>query len=117
MTRKPILALAAALMVVGVSGCSRSDEPAPMENSTDEALPSNEDAAPPTPEPAPPQAEPTESANASAADDTPPEPAAEPDAQMMDDASASGMTARTSRNDTSGSDDAGTAEPVERKER
>lgn len=115
MTRKPILAITAALLALGLGACSRSDEPAPMENASDEALPSNEDLAPPTPEPAPPQAEPTETANASVADETPPEAATAPDAQMMDDASASGMTARASRNDMTASDDAGAAEQVERK--
>lgn len=110
MTRKTTFALTAALLALGLGACSRSEEPAPMENMSEDSPMANEDLAPPIAEPAPPVAEPTETANATVADDTPPAAAPAPDEQMMDDASASGMTARATRNDTGD-----TAEPVEAK--
>lgn len=87
---------AASLLVLGLSGCSRSEpEPAPTENYAD--APVEE----PTPEPtaeAANIAEPdTNMAEAEPAPPPPPEPSV--DQQMLDDASATGMTARAKRGD------------------
>ena len=87
---------AASLLVLGLSGCSRSEpEPAPTENYADEPV---ED---PTPEPTAEVtniAEPdTNMAEAEAAPPPPPERSV--DQQMLDDASATGMTARAKRGD------------------
>ena len=115
MTRKHAFTTAAALVLLTLGACSgASDEPSPMDNTTDTAQSDNDDLATPTPEPAPPVAEPTETVNTSVADDTPPPAPAAPDEQMMDDASATGMTARTSRNEPS-TDPTPSAAPVEDK--
>lgn len=90
-----------ALAGMGVAGCSRSEPEPPEMNMTVQELE-------PTPEPSPteapaplpePSVAPVE--NDSAILPPPEDPA--PDAQMMDDASATGMTARTDRG--YGSDD------------
>ncbi len=103
-TRRFLLPAAAALSLAGLSACSRSEpEPAVTENAV-------ADSAPPAPAEVPvtenarPAAEPTAEANAAAAE-LPPEAAAAPDEQMLDDASATGMTARAAR----GEEDAPTA--------
>lgn len=87
--------------LLALAGCSRSEpeQPAP-DNMTLEATPSAE----PTPA-APPSAEPTPEAPAitnTAAADVPPEAPVAPDAQMIDDADATGMTARVSRGEPTG---------------
>ncbi|WP_242186013.1 hypothetical protein [Sphingomonas sp. CARO-RG-8B-R24-01] len=115
MTRKYVFAVAAALLTLNLAACSGApDDPMPADNSAEMETPSAEDSATPTPEPATPQPEPTEAANASVADDTPAPPPPAPDAQMMDDASATGMTSRAARNDPS-AEDTPAAEPTEKK--
>jgi hypothetical protein len=98
-----------ALASLGVAGCSKSEPEPPEMNMAVQELE-------PTPEPTP-TAEPTpvamptpEPSNDTAA--LPPPEAPAPDAQMMDDASATGMTARTDR---SGED--ADAAPAETKRR
>ncbi|MGP7795908.1 hypothetical protein [Sphingomonas sp. CLY1604] len=91
MTTGAMLAAAALLL----AGCSRSEpeqpeeanmaEVAPLETATPEALPSAE----PTPEPA--------AIDLNAVDEAPPPEKIAPDAQMLDDADATGMTARVTR--------------------
>lgn len=87
--------IAVALAGIGVAGCSRSEPEPPVEgNMTIQELES-------TPEPSPtPEATPVEEPVAAPVNDTaalpPPEEDA-PDEQMLDDASATGMTARAER--------------------
>lgn len=104
MTRKLILATVAALVALPLGACSRSEPEQPVVDNVAEPAP--ETPAPPPPAPAPLPA-PTEAEAAPAqsdmniADETPDAPPADiapaPDEQMMDDASATGMTARASR--------------------
>ena len=106
MTNKQLLVLAAALSVAGISGCSRSaDEPAPIENEDRAATPARTADLPAAPaataSPTPIVEEPI--TNASIADIPPEEPPA-PDQQMLDDAAATGMTARASREDEPAAD-------------
>jgi hypothetical protein len=97
-TIAPALAYATAgLLALSVlAGCSRSNsDEAPVDNAlTEEAQPMGEEAPPPEPEPAPVAPAPVAATNIVA-----PPPAAEiaPDEQMLDDADATGMTARAKR--------------------
>jgi predicted small lipoprotein YifL len=94
---KTISYAAAGLLALSLlAGCSRSepDEAPPAENAvSDEALPAPEETRAPEPEPAP------EPAPVATANTVAPPPAAEiaPDEQMLDDADATGMTARATR--------------------
>ena len=85
-----LLSLAAA--AVALAGCSRSEPaPEPTENVvTVQELPEQENMAEPLPE-----ATPTPEQNLAEA--LPAEAPPEPDAQMLDDASATGMTSRAQR--------------------
>ncbi|MBY9061586.1 hypothetical protein K7957_01395 [Sphingomonas yunnanensis] len=84
----PLLATAA----LAIAGCSREPEPAPEPTPSEEAVPTPE----PTPAPEPsPVASPSDLTNNTAA--LPPEEKPAPDEQMLDDASATGMTARARR--------------------
>lgn len=100
MTRKLSLTCAAMLLSLALAACSQSaDEPMPTENISDFAPPPAEQ---PTPEPTKasvPEAVPTPADDSNAVAITKPEAPAPvaPDQQMMDDASATGMTAHTSR--------------------
>lgn len=98
-TRMTVAALAAGLLAL--AGCSRSgpeqplDDNAlgldePMSNGTDEVVPLETPTAEPTPAP---------DANAAAAIEPPPEAPIKPDAQVLDDADATGMTARVTRDE------------------
>jgi len=104
--RAMLLAGSGLFLATGLAACSGSDEPdAPIENSA-----FDEDAPPPTPLPeenyeaAPPV---TENLSAVApAEELPPPPPIEPDQQVLDDASATGMTSRSTRGDERTTDDA-----------
>lgn len=96
--RKAMAAGGAVLLLGAIAGCSGSDpEPAPIENSAfdEEAPPPAEPAAEPSFEPAPVVAD--NSAAVAPAEELPPPPPIEPDQQVLDDASATGMTSRTTR--------------------
>ncbi|KTT76242.1 hypothetical protein [Sphingomonas endophytica] len=99
-----------ALAGLGLAGCSRQEPEPPEMNMTVQELE-------PTPEPTPteeptPVVEPSpEPSNDTAA--LPPAEDPAPDQQMLDDASATGMTARTDR----GGDDADPSAPAETKRR
>lgn len=93
------LAAAGLLAITALAGCSRSepDEAPPTENAvTDETPPPVEETRAPEPAPAPAEPAPAPSANAAT---PPPAPAVAPDEQMLDDADATGMTARSSRDE------------------
>ncbi|WP_082449972.1 hypothetical protein [Sphingomonas sp. Leaf231] len=95
-----------ALASLGVAGCSRSEpEPPEMNMTVQELEPTPEPTPTPTEEPTPVVAPTAEPSNDTAPLPPPEEP--EEDAQMMDDASATGMTARTDR---SGGEDNAPAE-------
>ncbi|WP_156347645.1 MULTISPECIES: hypothetical protein [unclassified Sphingomonas] len=105
--RVALLAGSGLLLATGMAGCSdKAPEDAPIENSAfDEGAP------PPTPLPeenietAPPLV--TENLSAVApAEVLPPPPPVEPDQQVLDDASATGMTSRSTRGQSSSDDDA-----------
>ena len=97
-------ALAAGLLLL--AACSRSEPEQPLEGNMTEQAPMDEA----TPD-ALPSAEPTESlpptvdAN-TAAIDVPPEAPVAPDAQMIEDADATGLTARVSRDEAPANDQA-----------
>ncbi|WP_037487902.1 hypothetical protein [Sphingomonas phyllosphaerae] len=100
-----------ALLGLGVAGCSKSEPDPPEMNMTVQELE-------PTPEPTPteeptPYVEPSPTPSNDTAILPPPEDAA-PDAQMMDDASATGMTARSDR---SGREDDVDTAPAETRRR
>jgi hypothetical protein len=95
MTNKKLFTITGALLCASLAGCSGSaDEPAVIENAAEPeaSLPEQES----TPAAAP-NAAATESATVNLADEVLPDVAPAPDEQMMDDAAAAGMTARTSR--------------------
>lgn len=103
--RVALLAGSGLLLATGVAGCSNDNvDEAPIENSA-----FDEDAPPPTPLPTENyEAAPTITENLSApapAEDLPPPPPVAPDQQVLDDASATGMTSRSTRRQDS-SDDA-----------
>lgn len=96
-SRPRLLLIAAALAAGGLGGCSRSEpEASPEANAViEQPVPDISSAGPVTPPPA--TAEPTADANSSAA--VPPAAETAPDEQMLEDASATGMTARASRDE------------------
>ena len=100
-TRTLILATAAALLTASLGACSRSEPEAPaIENQPMEAAETPSPLSTATPEESAPVPEATAAPtdiNTSAEAPPPPEATAAPDEQMMDDASATGMTARSSR--------------------
>lgn len=96
-------ALAAGLLML--SACSRSEPEQPVEENMTEQAPLDE--AKPD---APPSAEPSDlpppiADTNTAAVDVPPEAPVAPDAQMIDDADATGMTARVSRDEQPAAND------------
>jgi hypothetical protein len=98
----------AMLALFAVAGCSNQEQDIVPETNTEAPVetpaPVTEEPAVAAPEPARPVEEP---ANLVA---PPPEEPIAPDAQMLDDADATGMTARLSREDAVESDDAAPAE-------
>lgn len=114
MTARKTLTIAAALLTLGLGACSRSnDEPRPVEENDMQAIDLSEPVPGETPEPSPtPTPSPTPETNL--ADAAPPPVPPAPDEQMLDDASATGMTARVARDETPAADTA-PAEQVERK--
>lgn len=83
------LAATAALALTACSG--GGDENPPADTNVEELAPT------PAPVEAEPTPEPSPSPTPSPTETLPPEAAAEPDEQMLDDASATGMTARANR--------------------
>jgi hypothetical protein len=111
MIRNAPLALAAMLLTIGLGACSSSsEEPAPAETNQVESADEREPAATPSPEPSP---TPSATSDTNLTAEAPPEVAPRPDEQMLDDASATGMTARASREDASPTEDT----PVEQTEK
>jgi glucose/arabinose dehydrogenase len=102
MTRKLTLVATLALLTAATSACSKSEpEPAAVEN---EEMTAPEETPTPTSEPTEtpsPSAVNTSSADMNASAEIPADVAPAPDEQMMDDASATGMTARASREEQS----------------
>lgn len=106
---KPLFALAALLSAATLASCSRAPEPTPIENDVAIAPVEATPEAPPVE--APPAPAETPAANAAAP--LPREEASAPDEQMMDDAAATGMTARATRGEPAPTE----AVPVEQVER
>lgn len=117
MTKKRLLTFVAALSAAGLTACSGSGNEPVVENETGAAVPSP--AEDPTPAPtaietaSPAPVEETPVANNSAVE-VPIEESRAPDDQMMDDAAATGMTARATR-DEPAMPQATPAEPVEKR--
>jgi PBP1b-binding outer membrane lipoprotein LpoB len=90
MTARPVLAVA--LAALALAGCSRSDreEAAPANDVTVTEVPVPEPSMEPLPAPSP-------TAEVNMAEPLPEAEPEAPDAQMLDDASATGMTARADR--------------------
>ena len=101
MTCKFPLAFTAVLLIGGLGACSQSTEaPPPADNYTDTRAEPAEEPMPTAPETRAPDPEPTPTADSNVTVALPERaPAPAPDEQLMDDASATGMTARTTRND------------------
>lgn len=102
--RVALLAGSGLLLATGMAGCSdKTPEDAPIENSA-----FDEEAPPPTPLPAENfEAAPPITENLSApapVEDLPPPPPVAPDQQVLDDASATGMTSRSTRGQDSRDD-------------
>jgi type IV secretory pathway VirB10-like protein len=101
MTRGGVRAAAIALLALSaLAGCSRSNEPPPEPENDVEAV---EPPAPPVTE-APPVAAPTPASNIA---DAAPEDNPGPDQQVLDDADATGMTARVRRDEDVAADSGG----------
>ena len=110
MTARTTLAIAAALLTIGLGGCSRSsEEPAPVEQNLVAPVEMAEPAPVDTPEPLP---TPSATPEMNLAAEVPPPIAPGPDEQMLDDASATGMTARASREEAPATEET----PVEQTE-
>lgn len=106
MDTRSIRGLAVALALV-VAGCSSQEpEPAPQTDMEEPADTPELTPAAPAPDPAP---APAAEAPANVIAPPPEEPIA-PDAQMLDDADATGMTARLSRDEAADTGDAAPAE-------
>ncbi|MEG3165239.1 hypothetical protein U1701_11595 [Sphingomonas sp. PB2P19] len=96
---KTISHVAAGLLALSaLAGCSSEPAAPPIDNALTEepAAPVAEEAPAPVPEPAPVEPAPVATANAVM---PPPAAAIAPDEQMLDDADATGMTARANRDE------------------
>ncbi|MEG3175489.1 hypothetical protein U1872_04545 [Sphingomonas sp. RB3P16] len=117
MTYKPKLAGAVALLIAGLGGCSPSAE-APKHDATytDTRTQPSDDETPAANATELPVAAPAPAAESNATAIVVPEraPPPAPDEQLMDDASATGMTARTSRG-APAAEPSSSDEPVEQK--
>lgn len=97
MDRKTRVTAALVAGLVMLAGCSRSEPAQPVpDNSGLEVTPETDASATPTAE-ASPVAEPTPGPVDNVMADIPPEQPVAPDAQVLEDADATGMTARVSR--------------------
>lgn len=103
-------AMIAAMLVLGLAGCSRSNEESAPAQDQGEAIESSAPVAVETPALPDPQAN---AADANLTAEAPPAVPPAPDEQMMDDASATGMTARTTRGEND--EEAVPADQAERK--
>ncbi|MGN7158462.1 hypothetical protein [Sphingomonas sp. SAFR-052] len=104
--RVALLAGSGLLLATGLAACSNENvDEAPIENSA-----FDEESPPPTPLPEENyEAAPPVTKNLSAvapAEELPPPPPIEPDQQVLDDASATGMTSRSTRGEEKAADDA-----------
>ncbi|WP_140847778.1 hypothetical protein [Sphingomonas glacialis] len=101
MTYKFPLAFTALLLIAGLGACSQSSEaPSHGDNYFDTRTEPTDEVTPVAPETRAPDPEPTPTADTNTTAAVPEKaPAAAPDEQLMDDASATGMTARTTRGD------------------
>ena len=104
---RPLL-LAAALVLPTLAGCSRKEPDAPVAEGE-----ANDEAPAPVAAPVLPEPEPAPAPSASPTADTPAEAAVAPDEQMMDDAAATGMTARSERTEEEPANTASVAEPTD----
>lgn len=106
MTRRTIrmTTMLAAAGLLALAGCSRSEpeQPAPEENVV-EAMPTESATPEAVPSAAPTATAPTPIANTA---DVPPDAPVAPDAQMIDDADATGMTTRVRRDEAPATNDA-----------
>ncbi len=109
-TRLRSLLLAGALLLPTLAGCSRKEPDAPAaEGEANDEAPAPV-AAPVLPEPEP---QPAPAPTAAPVDNTPAEAAVAPDEQMMDDATATGMTARAERGEEQPANTDTVAEPTD----
>lgn len=98
MRKRQLFVISSALLCASLSGCSGSaDEPAPIENAAEPETSAPENDSRPV---ATPSAVVTGPATANLAAEVPLDAPPAPDEQMMDDAAATGMTARTPREET-----------------
>lgn len=104
--RLRLLLLAAALVLPTLAGCSRKEPEAPVAEGE-----ANDDTAVPVAAPIQPEPEPAPAPSASPTAATPAEAAVAPDEQMMDDAAATGMTARSDRHEEDAGNSSSVAEP------
>lgn len=107
-TRLRSLLLAGALVLPTLAGCSRKEPDAPVAEGE-----ANEEAPAPVAAPVLPEPEPAPAPTAAPVDNTPAEAAVAPDEQMMDDATATGMTARAERGEEQPANTATVAEPTD----
>lgn len=107
-TRLRPLLLAAAFILPTLAGCSRKEADAPAAESE-----AGDSAPAPAPAPVAPEPAPAPVPSASPTADTPAEAAVAPDEQMMDDAAATGMTARSERTEEEPADNGSVAEPTD----
>lgn len=115
MTYKFSLALTALLLITGLGACSQSTEaPTHDDNYFGTRTEPTDEVTPTAPETRAPKPEPTPAADTNMTAALPEKaPAQAPDEQLMDDASATGMTARAPRSDQT--NQAAPAEQIENK--